>query len=212
MPGPKQSLSADVESESALFAHLEPPSSRKLVLSALRAFADHGFHAATTREIAEGAGLSPRAVYIHYKSKSDLLYEITNIGHRAVLSEVEEALQAAGEDPVARVKAFISTNTTWHAAHHTLGRVIEYELRSLPRRQFRQIAGLRDRFENLLREQLQLGMRRGSFDIKDLDGTLLAALSLCIDLVRWYAPSPERSPAAIGTLHAELAIRMIRRP
>ena len=42
--------------------------------------------------------MSPAAVYVHYKSKSDLLYEISRIGHRSVLDKVEEALRDAPED------------------------------------------------------------------------------------------------------------------
>jgi AcrR family transcriptional regulator len=56
-----------------LWAGIESDSSRRLLLSALAAFARHGFQAATTREIGEGASMSSAAVYVHYKAKSDLL-------------------------------------------------------------------------------------------------------------------------------------------
>ena len=37
-------------------------------------------------------------------------------------------------------------------------------------------------------------------------------LSLCIDLARWYTPSPEHSSAeAVGELYADLVIRMLRK-
>ena len=40
---------------------------------------------------------------------------------------------------------------------------------------------------------------------------MLAMLSLCIDLARWYHPSPEHSSAeAVGKLYAGLVIRMLR--
>src|SRR3954449_12065773 len=89
-----------------LWAGIESESSRRILLAALAAFAKHGFQAATTREIGEGAGMSPAAVYVHYKSKSDLLYEISRIGHQSVLDAVEEALRDAPQDPEQRIRRF----------------------------------------------------------------------------------------------------------
>jgi AcrR family transcriptional regulator len=199
----------DLDSE--LWAHIEPESSRLLLLSALDAFLARGYHAATTREIAERAGMSPAAVYVHWKAKHDLLYEISRIGHRAVLDVVERALEQASDDPVERVRAFVSSFATWHAENHALARVIQYEFGKLPRRQFRRIVEIRDRFEELMRDELAAGVAAGVFDIEDLEGTLLATLSLCIDLARWYHPAPEHPSAeAVGELYGGLVLGMLR--
>ena len=155
--------------------------------------------------------MSSAAVYVHWKAKHDLLFEISRIGHQAVLDEVERALAQASGDPVERVEAFVSAFATWHAENHALARVIQYEFGKLPRRQFRRIVVIRDRFEELMREELAAGVAAGAFDVEDLDGTTLAVLSLCIDLARWYHPSPEHnSPAAVGELYAGLVIGMLR--
>lgn len=205
--------SATLEHNAELWAHIEPESSRLLLLSALDAFLARGFHAATTREIGERAGMSPAAVYVHWKAKHDLLFEISRIGHQAVLDVVEEALEQASDEPVERVSAFVSAFATWHAENHALARVIQYEFKKLPRRQFRQIVEIRDRFEELMRDELAGGVAAGVFDVAELEGTTLAVLSLCIDLARWYEPSPEHSSAqAIGELYAGLVIRMLRPP
>jgi AcrR family transcriptional regulator len=194
-----------------LWAHIEPESSRRLLLSALDAFLARGYHAATTREIAERAGMSPAAVYVHWNAKHDLLFEISRIGHRAVLDVVEEALEQASGDPVERVHAFVSAFATWHAENHALARVIQYEFKKLPPRRFRQIVKLRDRFEQLMRDELARGVDAGVFDVADLEGTALAALSLCIDLARWYEPGAGHNSAEeVGELYAGLVIRMLR--
>ena len=198
------------EHRAELWAHIEPESSRRLLLSALDAFLARGFHAATTREIAERAGMSPAAVYVHYKAKHDLLFEISRIGHRAVLDVVEQALDEASDDPVERVHAFVSAFASWHADNHALARVIQYEFKKLPRGQFRQIVGIRDRFEELMREELGRGVAAGVFDVADVEGTTLAVLSLCIDLARWYTASPGHNSAeAVGELYAALVLRML---
>src|SRR3954454_18110776 len=91
---------ATLDHNAELWAHIEPESSRILLLSALDAFLARGYHAATTREIGERAGMSSAAVYVHWKAKHDLLYEISRIGHQAVLEVVEQALEEASHDPV----------------------------------------------------------------------------------------------------------------
>jgi AcrR family transcriptional regulator len=202
---------ATLDHNAELWAHIEPETSRLLLLSALDAFLARGFHAATTREIAERAGMSPAAVYVHWRAKHDLLFELSRIGHQAVLDVVEQALEEASEDPVERVHAFVSAFATWHAENHVLARVIQYEFAKLPRPQFRQIVEIRDRFEELMREELAGGVAAGAFDVEDLEGTTLAVLSLCIDLARWYHPGEgHSSPQAVGDLYAELVIRMLR--
>jgi AcrR family transcriptional regulator len=198
------------EHDEGLWRHIEPESSRRLLLSALEAFSARGFHAATTREIGEGAGLSAAGVYVHYKSKADLLYEISRIGHEASLAAVRSALEQASDDPGERVYAFVSAFAKWHADNHVLARAIQYEFKNLPTRQFQKIVVIRKRFEELMRDELERGVAAGAFQITHLEGTTLAILSLCIDLARWYEPSPEHPSDGVGTLYAELVMGMLR--
>jgi hypothetical protein len=34
-------------------------------------------------------------------------------------------------------------------------------------------------------------------------------MSLCIDVARWYSPKGRRTPDEIGTLYADLVLRMV---
>jgi AcrR family transcriptional regulator len=213
MPNPRNRKSrpaGQFEHDPVLWAHIEPESSRRLLLSALEAFSVRGFHAATTREIGEGAGMSAAGVYVHYKSKADLLYEISRIGHDASLAAVQSALEQASEDPVERVYSFVCSFAKWHADNHVLARAIQYEFKNLPTRQFQRIVRIRKRFEELMREELRRGIEAEVFQVSDLDGTMLAILSLCIDLARWYEPSPEHTSEAVGRLYAQLVMGMLR--
>src|SRR3954465_5705055 len=115
---PRRAATLDHNAE--LWAHIEPETSRLLLLSALDAFLARGFHAATTREIAERAGMSPAAVYVHRTAKHDLLFEITRIGHQALLDVVEQAVERSSGAPVVRVHAFVSALAIRHADNHAL--------------------------------------------------------------------------------------------
>ena len=211
MPNPnrKRRQAGRFEHDPELWAHIEPESSRRLLLSAVEAFSARGFHSATTREIGEGASLSAAGVYVHYKSKLDLLYEISTIGHDASLAAVESALEHASDDPVERMRSYVFAFAKWHADNHVLAKVIQYEFKNLPTRQFRKIVTIRNRFEELMREELRRGVAAGAFEIDDVEGTTRAILSLCIDLARWYEPSPEHTPEHVATLYARLAMGML---
>jgi AcrR family transcriptional regulator len=193
----------------ALWANVEPESSRKLLLAALDAFADRGFEAATTRDIAQRAGMSPAAVYVHYRSKLDLLEDVIRIGHEAVLEETQAAMREQNA-PDARIAAFVEAFSAWHARFKTLARVTQYQLGSLPPDRYRGIRALRRTIERLLSTELEQGMADGTFDVSDVQGTVFAILSLGADVARWYAPDRGRDPEAIGRLHADLVLRMLR--
>jgi AcrR family transcriptional regulator len=197
------------DSYARLWDHVEPESSRRLLLAALDAFAVHGFEAATTRDIAQRAGMSPAAVYVHYRSKVDLLHEISRIGHEAVLAEVVDAVDGI-EDPADRVRCFVETFATWHARYHTLARVTQYELRSLPAHRLADVRDLRRRFESTLEEDLRRGVKSGDFEITDVRGTARAILSLGIDVARWFTPEGRTTDREIGRLYGHLVLGMVR--
>ena len=193
-----------------LWVDVEPAAARRLLLAALDAFAQKGYFATTTREISQGAGMSPAAVYVHYPSKSDMLAEICRRGHAEILGDLEDALQEPGT-PTERVRRFVSVFAAFHARRSTLGRVIQYELRGLDPEQFREIAQLRQRFEDLIRAELEAGIAAGEFTVEDVESTGVAILSLCIDVARWHGALRDRlSPGELGTLYADLVTKMIR--
>ena len=193
-----------------LWVDVEPAAARRLLLAALDAFAQKGYFATTTREISQGAGMSPAAVYVHYPSKSDMLAEICRRGHAEILGDLEDALQEPGT-PTERVRRFVSVFAAFHARRSTLGRVIQYELRGLDPEQFREIAQLRQRFEDLIRAEVETGIAAGEFAVEDVESTGVAILSLCIDVARWHGALRDRlSPDELGTLYADLVTKMIR--
>src|SRR5580658_7099946 len=70
----------EVRSLADLFnRRIESPSIHRILLAAVECFAKTGFHAASTRDIAKKAKLSPAAVYVHFHSKEELLYTVVTI-------------------------------------------------------------------------------------------------------------------------------------
>ena len=81
----------------------------KIERAALKLFIHEGVDAATTREIAEKAGVSEGALYRHYKGKDELALSLFMETHNRLGRMMEEALSGEGtlEDKVhAAVKAY----------------------------------------------------------------------------------------------------------
>ena len=206
------------ETSGESFEGVSPDAARRLLLGAVEAFAERGFHATTTRDIAGRAGMSPAALYIHYRTKEELLFQISKFGHErsvTVLAEAaepdaaEEAGQGRGAQDAARLARAVRQFVRWHAEHHTTARVVQYELAALGADHYEEIVQLRRRSEEIIRDILESGRNGGEFEVADIRGTTLAVMSLCIDVARWYSPSGRRSPDEIGALYADLVLRMV---
>src|SRR5487761_760096 len=96
-----------------LWADIQPAAARRLLRAALESFATCGYHGTSTRHIATEAGMSPAAVYVHYRSKAQLLFEISRRGHESALGCVRDALDDL-ESPSARMRALACSFATWH--------------------------------------------------------------------------------------------------
>ncbi|GAA2554843.1 MULTISPECIES: TetR/AcrR family transcriptional regulator [Streptomyces] len=194
--------------EAQPWGEVTPDAARRLLLAAVEAFAERGYHATTTRDIASRAGMSPAALYIHYKTKEELLHRISRIGHEKALEILRTASRAEGS-ATERLADAVSSFVRWHAGGRTTARVVQYELDSLGPDARAEILGLRRKVDAEVRGIIEEGVRSGEFDVVDVHGTTLAVLSLCIDVARWFNVDGPRTPEEVGALYADLVLRMV---
>jgi AcrR family transcriptional regulator len=187
-----------------------PDARDRLVAAAVEAFAARGFHGTTTRDIASAAGMSPAALYVHHRSKEDLLYLISRSGHEATLQLVEEGV-AGSPDPMEQLVAVVRAFTIHHARGHTRARIVNYDLAALSPEHLEEIAGIRREIEGQVRRVVESGVESGVFRTPSPRMTALALLSLGIDVARWYRDEGEWSPEDIADHYCELALRMVGR-
>ena len=185
---------------------------RKLLTSAVRCFASNGFHATTTRDISSGVGLSPGALYVHFPSKEDVLFEIIRTAHRRVLSYVSEPAVLTVEDPVRHLRTLVARYTEWHARHHVAARVSQYELAGLSAAHYEEIVEVRHETNVVFRAAVERGVTTGVFADIDVKRVSRAILSLGIDLIRWYRLDGSDSPGQLGEFTAQLALKMVMTP
>lgn len=176
--------------------------------AAVEAFAARGFHGTTTRDISTAAGMSPAALYVHHRSKEELLFEIARIGHQRVLDLIRAAV-ARSEDPVQQLGDLVEDFVRDHALAHTGARVINYELSALSEEHLAEILTIRHEFDLVIRDVIDRGVAAGVFSTPDPRMTALAILSLGIDVARWYRDGGRWTPDQVAAHYRLLALRMV---
>ena len=184
-------------------------SAQRLMDAAVDAFADNGFHATSTRDIAARAHMSPAGVYVHFASKQDLLFQLCLRGHVLALEIVTTAREGA-RTPSDQLVAIVSAFARWHAEQSRAARIVYYEFPHLTPEHRDEILALRKQIDAVVRDVLRAGVARGDFNVPDVAVTTLAVQSLATDVARWYEPGIRRTPEAIGTAYGDLALRLVR--
>ncbi len=184
------------------------PSQERLLDAATSAFAEKGFHGTTTRDIAGAAGMSPAAVYVHHRSKEELLFLISREGHQQALAVVREA-RASSADPVEQIAAVGRAFAEFHAHQHTVARILNYELAALSEEHRAEIDEYRTGIDRELRELVAEGVTAGVFDTPDPALAATALASMSVDIARWYREDGAWSAEQIGDYYSGLALRLV---
>lgn len=114
-------------------SHPERPSPgrEEILAAAARAFAEHGYHGMSMRDLARATHRSPATLYNYVDSKEDLLYWI----QRDAFDELLAAGRASVEgitDPEERLHAFVLAHVRFFADRQYLMRVLIHEAAALP--------------------------------------------------------------------------------
>ncbi|MFP5252648.1 MAG: TetR/AcrR family transcriptional regulator [Actinomycetes bacterium] len=180
----------------------------RLVAAAVDSFARKGFHGTTTRDIASAAGMSPAALYVHHRSKEEMLYGISREGHDRTLALVRNGI-ASSDDPREQLTATVRAFVVHHAEGHTRARIVNYELAALSPDHLREITEIRRQIEGEVRALVERGVAAGVFATDNPRMTALALLSLGIDVARWYRDEGEWTPEQIAEHYCGLALRLV---
>jgi len=180
----------------------------RLLSAAAQAFAERGFHGTTTRDIAAAAGMSPAAVYVHHRSKEELLYQISRAGHERTLGLVTAAI-ARADSPVEQLRGVVHDFAWHHAEENTSARVVNYELAALSPEHSAEIREFRRQISNELRTLVERGVADGSFDCPQPRIAATALLSLGVDIARWYREDGAWAPDELADAYVELALRIV---
>ncbi len=89
------------------------PKARAVLAAASELFYERGIHAVGVDAVAERAGVTKKTLYDRFGSKERLVVEYLRDRDARWRSLVAERLDAAGDDPVARLAAYFDTSEEW---------------------------------------------------------------------------------------------------
>lgn len=199
-----------VPGEEAAFARISPEPRRRLVVSAVQSFATHGYFGTTTRDIAQGAGLSPAAMYVHFDSKEAVLAAVCRLAHETALDSMLAATNdKTGVDFHDRLYSLAYELTLWHIRNQRLARVALYQFDALSSTEYKSIVPLRSATVRVIKHLLEGGVNAGEFVVPDVWSATNCILAICSDVVRWFAPqaTPEQAET-VARRYATLVLTM----
>jgi AcrR family transcriptional regulator len=176
-----------------------------ILMCAMQAFNEHGYHGTSVRDIARRVGVTVPALYYHYKNKQALLTTLLETSMRDVLDRCQAAVAEAGDEPVARFSAMIEC-IVLYMANRRGPAFLDTEIRSLePENRARYVA-LRDYLEHMLLDTVKSGVAKGSFTTPLPVDASRAVLTMCQGVASWYRPHGPLSPEAIAERHVVLCL------
>ncbi|MDM7324641.1 MAG: TetR/AcrR family transcriptional regulator [Thermus sp.] len=177
----------------------------RILEEAARLFTEKGYEATSVQELAEALGLSKAALYHHFPSKEEILYEISQEALKGLLREGEKAL--AAPTPQEALLRFMEAHARFLEENRPFFVTMLQGFSSLSPEKRAPTVALRDRYEGLLRTILQRGMEEGAFRPLDVGLTARAILSLLNWMIRWFRPEGPLRAAEVARFYFDLILR-----
>ncbi|MGW5522071.1 TetR/AcrR family transcriptional regulator [Gordonia sp. NPDC003950] len=154
--------------------------------AALAAFAEHGYHGTSVREIAARANLSVPGLYHHYPSKQSLLQGLLERTMTDLLARSEQAIVEAGDEPVDQFDAVVESLLRFHMYRREQAFVGSTEIRSLDDSYKSTYIGHRDRQQRMVDEIVFAGVAAGDFATEYPKDASRAVATMCVGVSTWF--------------------------
>jgi AcrR family transcriptional regulator len=130
-------------------------------------FFRQGAGATTLREITRACGLTPGALYNHFRSKEELLFRLVMRRHRLLVAALDDALATAPPQPVARLDTVVHVHARMHLRPRARrgSRVANREYRELSGAQLAQVVAVRRSLRDRVVAILEDGTAQGVFSV-----------------------------------------------
>ena len=177
--------------------------------AALALFARHGYAAVSMREIAGEVGVGAGALYNHFATKQDLLFELMS-AHMTALMAAWADVPETGVTPEQRLETFTRFHIRFHADRADEVFVAYMELRSLEQPNFHRIEKMRRSYEAELEAILTDGAATGAFRIEDPRVAAMAIIAMLTGVTTWYRQGGRLSAGRIEEIYVDMVARTVR--
>jgi AcrR family transcriptional regulator len=183
--------------------------------AAFAQFAERGYPVVTVRDIMKACGLTQGALYNHFKSKDELLHDIIASTQGELERLCQQAVAGAGDDPRAKLAAFVRVYVVRHCRLRVEALVANREIGWLDASRVADIRRSRRAIRDIVVAILVDGVERGVFDPPSIDGRCdlkamaMALLDQCTHVSMWYGPGGELSEEQMAKLYADMVLRAV---
>lgn len=171
----------------------------------LRLIFEHGYEAMSLRQLAAEVGIQAGSLYNHISTKQELLFDLIQDHINELLRQLDRALDSK-QEPVEKLRAFVSFHVTYHMTRKREVFIANSELRSLEPKNYEAIVALRGAYEQRLAEILEQGAEESVFEVVDVQVATFAIISLLTGLCSWYRPGGRLTREAIIAAHEKLVL------
>lgn len=184
---------------------LHPRRRRQEVLRvAAELFADRGYEATSTTEIAAALGIKGGSVYYYFDTKEGLLFELVQDVYGILAETVRDVLAGDG-DALEKLRRLIQLHVEEMAREPIRGGLILNETRSLSPEHQAWVAERVAAYERTLVDLVEQGQRAGVI-VSDLDPRLVSKALLGAGnwVQRWYREGGAWSPEDVASHYVRL--------
>ncbi|HEX6988431.1 MAG TPA: TetR/AcrR family transcriptional regulator [Bacillota bacterium] len=186
---------------------------RQIVAAAMELFSDKGYHSASMRDIAERLGLQAGSLYVHIRSKEDVLFEI--VDHAAdrfadAVRSAQDQARAQGAGPDETLRLAVRNHLQVVAENLGTATVFFHEWKFLDPDRRARILAKRDAYEAAFRDIIAAGVGAGVFRPVDPRIAGLAVMSMCNWFYQWYSPAGPLSAHEIADRFVDLLLAGLR--
>jgi AcrR family transcriptional regulator len=167
--------------------------------------ARHGYEAMTLRMLSQAVGIQSAAVYRYFASKQDMLRDLM-VQHMSHLLESWEKARPANSDPLQQLVGFVHFHVEYHMDRPDEVFLSYMELRSLEPENYRVVVDLRRRYELILRDILNRGVKAGQFYVSDVKVATMAIIAMLTGINVWYRARGRLSRRRIVEIYTRLVL------
>lgn len=182
-----------------------------ILMRAMEAFNEQGYHGTSVRDIAGRVGVTVPALYYHYENKQALLATLLETSIKDVLDRCRAAAREAGDDPLARFCGMVESIVLYMAHRRQLA-FLDTEIRSLePENRARYVA-LRDYLEHMLLDTVETGRAEGVFTTPIPADAVRSVLVMCQGVANWFRDEGPLTAEEVAARHVLLSLGTVGHP
>ena len=189
------------------------PAARRVLATAAALFHERGAVDTSVRDLTRACGLTPAALYNHFRSKDELLHTLVRHGHERMSRRIDTAIATAGARAVDGLRAFVRAYTGGHVEHPEFAQMVRREYLHLTPPHYAEIVDMRRAVRRTLTGVLVAGERDGSFRLLGgEDGAVaqaLMVLDMCSRTSDWFDRTRDGEPGAVVDRYERAALRLV---